>query len=190
MSKNKTKKSYDGPSFPHDPGNEVAFTKTKLPFGWLGNMAPFPVRYVGKDWKTTEHLFQALRYPEDASGPQGENIREETRAQKSPVGAKRKAKKTAYVPQRTIEAMSDTDLELMRMVLRLKVDAHPELKQKLLATGAKNIIEDCTARPGGSGCFWGAELNDGVWQGHNWLGNLWMELREKLAQEMVTGTDA
>jgi hypothetical protein len=27
--------------------NEIAFTKVDLPFGWLGNMANFPIRYEG-----------------------------------------------------------------------------------------------------------------------------------------------
>ncbi len=40
----------------------IAFTKVKLPYGWLGNMAPYPVKYDGKLWPTTEHLFQALRF--------------------------------------------------------------------------------------------------------------------------------
>ena len=36
----------------------IAFTKVALPFGWLGNMAPYPVTYGGKAWRTTEALFQ------------------------------------------------------------------------------------------------------------------------------------
>ena len=39
----------------------ITFTEVDLPFGWLGNMVRFPVKYGGKWWKTTEALFQALR---------------------------------------------------------------------------------------------------------------------------------
>jgi hypothetical protein len=44
----------------------IAFTKVRLPFGWLGNMNPFPLAHDGKVWPTAEHLFQALRF-EDGS---------------------------------------------------------------------------------------------------------------------------
>ena len=27
--------------------NVIAFTKVALPYGWLGNMAPFPVKHEG-----------------------------------------------------------------------------------------------------------------------------------------------
>lgn len=44
------------------------------------------------------------------------------------------------------------------------------------------IVEDCTKRQRGSGLFWGAALIDGKWQSQNWLGQLWMELREELEE--------
>jgi predicted ATP-grasp superfamily ATP-dependent carboligase len=40
----------------------ITFTKTSLPFGWLGNMAPYPIEYLEKTWRTAEALFQALRF--------------------------------------------------------------------------------------------------------------------------------
>ena len=190
MSKKTPKKSYDGPFFPHIPENEVAFTGVDLLHGWLGNMAPIrstTTGRIGRHPNTCSRV--ALRTPEKATGPQGENIQEEIRAQQSPMGAKMQGKKKVYRPHRVIEVLTEADLDLMRMVLRLKVAAHTELKQKLLATGTTQIIENCTARPGGSGRFWGAVLNGEVWEGHNWLGKLWMELRENLVEEMATTTD-
>ena len=44
----------------------VTFTKVKLPNGWLGNMAPYPLEYEGVTYRTSEALFQALRF---ALGP-------------------------------------------------------------------------------------------------------------------------
>jgi len=64
----------------------IKFTKVSLPFGWLCNMAPFPVMYNEKKWLTIEALFQALRFED-------EKIIEEIRLEKSPMGAKMKAKK-------------------------------------------------------------------------------------------------
>lgn len=69
----------------------------------------------------------------------------------------------------------------MRLVLRLKLEQHPELKAMLLNTGDAQIIEDCSARPTESGLFWGAQhMPEGWyprWLGHNQLGKLWMALR-------------
>jgi N-glycosidase YbiA len=151
----------------------ITFTSVKLPHGWLGNMTPFPIKHGGKSWRTTEALFQALRFNDEA-------IAEEIRAEHSPMAAKMIAKrekaKMVVVPQ------SEEDVANMAMVLRLKLEQHPELKQKLLDTGDEIIVEDCSKRPGGSGTFWGAVLKDGEWVGENVLGKLWMRLREELKQ--------
>jgi ribA/ribD-fused uncharacterized protein len=152
----------------------IAFTKSKLPFGWCGNMSPFPIEFGGKSWRTTEALFQALRFED-------ETIREEIRAEKSPMAAKFVAKRN--VDQMTVEQLSEQDVENMRLMLKLKVEQHPELKEQLLATGEDLIVEDCTRRGRrGSNLFWGAVLEDGEWEGKNILGKLWMELRTKLRE--------
>jgi predicted NAD-dependent protein-ADP-ribosyltransferase YbiA (DUF1768 family) len=76
----------------------IAFTKVKLPYGWLGNMSPFPIEHDGKTWRTTEALFQALRFED-------EEIRELIREQKSPMAAKMMAKK--HRESMTIQPLSD-----------------------------------------------------------------------------------
>ena len=152
----------------------ISFTKVKLPNGWLGNMAPYQVRYDGKEWRTTEALFQTLRF-DDAT------VKEEIRAVKSPMGAKMRSKrdkgKMVIVPQ------SEEDQANMSMVLRLKLDQHSELKQQLLDTGDETIIEDCGKRTSRSSIFWGATLKDGQWVGENVLGSMWMTLRDELVSQ-------
>lgn len=151
----------------------IAFTKVALPFGWLGNMAPFPVTWDGKVWRTTEALFQALRLAP------GDTAREEIRAEKSPMGAKMTAKRSA--DRRVIVPLSADDVAMMEGVLRLKLDQHPHLRAALVATGDRAIVEDCTSRPRGTGLFWGAaRQSDGTWTGDNILGKLWMKLRSEL----------
>ena len=156
----------------------ISFTKVSLPYGWLGNMAPYPIVVKDLSWRTNEALFQAYRFA--AEDP----VREEIRSQTSPMAAKMVAKRCkermVVVPQ------SEQDLQLMELVLRLKLKAHPGLKTKLLATGDATIIEDCTSRPRGSGLFWGAALQpDETWKGNNQLGKLWMQLRQELAASSV-----
>ena len=146
----------------------ITFTKVGLPFGWLSNMSAHPVKYGGKEWKTTEALFQALRFDDDA-------IREEIRAQASPMTAKMKTKakksKMAIVPG------SPEDIANMKTVLHLKIETYPELRKAIIDTEDALIIEDCTKR---KASIWGAQLIDDEWKGENLLGKLWMELRDKM----------
>lgn len=153
----------------------IGFTKTKLPYGWLGNMSPYPLEFGGKQWRTSEALFQALRFKDIA-------IQELIREEKSPMSAKFVMK--ANAEHITTEPHSEKDVNNMRMCLILKLEQHPLLIEELINTGNKTIIEDVTARGDkGGNCFWGAMLVEGEdgfhWVGKNTLGLLWMELREK-----------
>lgn len=150
----------------------ISFTKVKLPFGWLGNMSPFPVLFGGVSWPTTEHLFQALRFSPEAK------IREEIRSTKSPMAAKLLAKK--HVSEMVVAPRSQEDLDLMRLCLRLKIEQHPDLKRQLLETKDEQIVEDASKRPNVSGLFWGLCKREDAWLGENALGVLWMELRSTL----------
>ena len=40
----------------------IWFRKIKEPNGWMGNMAPYPITYNGQVWRTSEALFQAMRF--------------------------------------------------------------------------------------------------------------------------------
>jgi predicted NAD-dependent protein-ADP-ribosyltransferase YbiA (DUF1768 family) len=153
--------------------NEIWFSAVSEPYGWMSNMSPHPVEHGGFTWPTTEALFQALRF-DDAQ------IREDIRTQTSPRGAKMKAKRNDYRSRRVVEPMSPTDLQNMRLCLRLKVGAYPGLQQRLLATGTAVIHEDVSARKGGSTLYWGARRTPQGVEGTNTLGSLWMELREEL----------
>lgn len=159
------------PMTPNTTSEPIAFTKVKLPYGWLSNMAPFPIVCEDKEWRTSEALFQALRFSD-------EKIREAIRAEKSPMAAKMVAKgQTDFM---TVKPQSLEDLVIMYRVLNLKLECHPNLRDELLATAPRTIIEDCTRRPRGSGLFWGAALKeDGSWEGRNVLGQIWMRIRDK-----------
>jgi len=151
----------------------ISFTKTGLPYGWLGNMFAASITYKGQIWRTSEALFQALRF-EDIE------IREVIRKQKSPLVAKNICKRKEYLAKRVVEPMSDQDVENMRLCLRLKFDQHPALREKLLKTGDHIIFEDVSARPRARHLFWGALKTSGQLDGRNMLGKLLMELRQEL----------
>ena len=38
------------------------FKGVKEPNGWMGNMAPYPITYNGQVWRTSEALFQSMRF--------------------------------------------------------------------------------------------------------------------------------
>lgn len=152
----------------------IAFTKVKLPYGWLGNMAPYPVEYNNKRWEHTEGLFQALRFED-------EEIIEKIRSEKNPMMAKRIASENVH--KMVIKPSSEKDVDNMRLMVDLKLKFHQELRDALVLTGDKLIIEDVTNRENeGRHRFWGAALDEqtGYWQGDNMLGKIWMEAREKL----------
>jgi ribA/ribD-fused uncharacterized protein len=156
----------------------VAIRQVRDSFGYLGNMSPHPISYhgAGGEFATAEALFQALRFPRDSL------IREEIRLARSPMTAKMIAKKN--VVRMHVVPRSAQDLESMRFVLSLKVVAHGEVKNGLLSTGDRHIVEDCTARQTESGLYWGAALRDCSWFGSNMLGTLWMEVRARLRAAM------
>lgn len=146
----------------------TSFTKVKLPNGWLGNMAPYPVVYNNITYKTTETLFQCLRF---ADHPE---VVDQLIQCKSPMAVKMIAKKHAHLQEK------NNDIENMRLCLRLKLEQHPELRQLLVSTGSTIIVEDCSARARGTALTWGARwcnINN-TWVGKNLLGMLWMEMRD------------
>jgi ribA/ribD-fused uncharacterized protein len=151
----------------------IAFRRVSEKYGWLGNMYACRLVYQGRQYRTAEALFQAVRFSD-------EGIREEIRACPSPMRAKWIAR--SHRERMKVAPQSAEDLALMEMVLRLKLSQHPELAARLRATGDALIVEDCTLRDRGSSRFWGAVLDDqDGWVGENHLGRLWMKLRGELS---------
>lgn len=150
----------------------ILIRRNKDPYGWMGNMSPYPVTHQGIEYRTTEAMFQALRFND-------EEVIELIRLEKSPMAAKMVAKKHKHL--RVIVPCSNIDVECMRLCLWSKINDHRELMKALYETENREIIEDCTKRQGGSGLFWGAALVDGKWVGENQLGKLWMEIRFEIS---------
>ena len=156
---------------------EITITTVKEESGWLSCMSAYPVIYEGEQYRTCEALFQALRFKGHPK------IQKEIQLCPSPMGAKmiaRREKGLLGRGKKWDEARSD--IRLMKKCLRLKLDQHPELQERLINTGDAIIIEDCTTHDKESARFWGAVRIDGDWIGTNELGKLWMEIREELVR--------
>ena len=149
----------------------IWFSKVAEEYGWMGNMAPYPIQYEGKIWRTSEALFQSLRYDD-------ESIKEIIRLEKSPMGAKMKAKK--FKAHMVVVPMSDKDVENMRMCVRLKIEQHSGLKIALLATKDSPIYENIGKRNGERHKFWGAKkINEDESDGINMMGEILKDLRDE-----------
>lgn len=151
----------------------IGFNRNKDAYGWMSNMSAYPIKFGMDTYRTSEALFQALRFSDN-------DIKALIREEKSPMSAKDVM--TANSDKITTEKHSDKDVTNMRMCLKLKLQQHPELVEELLATGDAIIYEDVTQRGDkGSNLFWGAMLVDGELVGKNVLGNIWMDFRKDLA---------
>lgn len=152
--------------------DDIAFTKVALPYGWMQNMSAHPVIFKGHDFRTTEHLFQAMRFPFESEWFL------ELKEIKSPMAAKFYAKK--HKEHMLVKERADQDIENMNDCLALKLMLHPDLVHALIETGERQLIEDVTKRPHGSGKFWGAAREGDSWVGYNVLGTMWMTHRDRL----------
>jgi hypothetical protein len=162
---------------------EIRFTKSKAPYGWMGNMSRFPVTWNGKTYGSTEHLFQAMRFGLDTE------LAELVRTEDNPYQAKQVAK--ANREHMIIEPCSAEDLANMYQCLIAKIRAHDDLKIELMGTIDCHIYEDVTFRGDvGSNLFWGAMKHvDGSWKGKNVVGDLWMKVRDTLLPDMKAKTE-
>jgi ribA/ribD-fused uncharacterized protein len=66
----------------------------------------------------------------------------------------------------------DVKVDIMRKLIRAKVDQHGYVRRKLLATGDRELVENSWRDD-----FWGWGPNR---DGQNMLGKLWMEVRDEL----------
>ena len=157
-----------------DRHSAVVFRATKDKWGGLSNMAAgYPLLINGHLFRTSEALYQALRYADDKS-EDGELIQELIRREKSPMAAKMVSKKYNSLSR---EDWEFARVKIMDWCLRAKLYAHWEkFGSLLLRTGSLPIVEESHKDR-----FWGAvpvrESTDEL-QGENVLGSLLVRLRD------------
>jgi ribA/ribD-fused uncharacterized protein len=156
----------------YDLGACVAFSHPKRPWGALSNFSTdFALRINGALWPTTEHLYQACRFPHDPK------LQQSMRDNPSPLAAKMRAHKH--------EAETRPDwrrvrVPIMRWCLAVKLAQHrADFGAQLLATGSQPLVE---VSP--DDAFWGAvpgARGSRSATGANMLGHLLMEMRATLS---------
>lgn len=143
----------------------IYFYTTRGRFGCFSNFSRHPITMGGKVWPTTEHYYQAMKF-EDVS------LQEEIRTAATPKVAARIGRDVA-LPLRP--DWHDRRLDVMREALYAKFTQHPELREVLLGTEDREIVEHSLKDR-----FWG---NGGDGSGQNMLGKFLMELRHHLRRE-------
>ncbi len=145
--------------------------RTAEPFGELSNMHNgFPLRVGGRVWKSSEALYQACRYPHRPDWQL--EIWKAPHAVRAKMAAKKEGRRHHSRPDWDVVRVS-----IMRWCLRLKFRQHRDRLLEVLARSEGRAIVERSRRDR----FWGAVLDtDGVLRGENWLGRLWMELRDEV----------
>jgi ribA/ribD-fused uncharacterized protein len=159
----------------YDPAESILFRKTRDPFGGLSNMAAgFPIQIGEASIRTSEALYQALKYPLHP------NVQQEILEQRSPMAAKMRSRFfCAYERKDWMQIR----VAVMRWAITAKLLQNwDSFGQILIDTKGKSIVEHSDRDQ-----FWGAsEGPDGLFHGVNCLGRLLMQLRERMEAGFVT----
>ncbi|PQO41192.1 NADAR family protein [Blastopirellula marina] len=148
----------------------IEFYSTKHIYGEFSNFAPFAFEIDGLVYPTSEHYFQAMKFPD-------EQYQERIRETKSPMIAARLGR------SRKVKIRDDWEevkIDIMRTAVRAKFLAHPTLQDLMLETGDETLVEAADGD-----YFWGAG-KDG--SGQNWLGKILMEVRDELRESPPENT--
>jgi ribA/ribD-fused uncharacterized protein len=146
----------------------ITFRKTNETFGGLSNMASgYSININGIIVKSSEHLYQAMRYPLNPE------IQLEILSENSPMTAKMISKK--YREKYTRPDWDKVKFQIMQWVLEIKLSQNwKQFGDLLKQTENKPIVELAA-----EGEIWGAVLRGSVLIGTNALGRLLMEIRER-----------
>jgi ribA/ribD-fused uncharacterized protein len=130
-------------------------------FRWLSNFEPVSVTLDGVEYPSTEHAYQAAKTTDPAE-------RKTVRACETPGRAKRAGRKLTM--RHGFDGMK---VAVMLDLTRQKY-TDPELRERLLATGEREIVEGNTW----GDTFWGVCRGEG----RNHLGRILMRVRREIRE--------
>lgn len=138
---------------------KIKFYSESGQYGEFSNFALFPIKIKGKTWKTSEHYFQAQKFDNKAH-------QEKIRKAASPMMAAQLGRTRKVRIRKNWDNIRDN---VMYDALVAKFSQHQELKELLISTGEKILIEHTE-----NDSYWG---DGGDGSGKNKLGKLLMRLR-------------
>lgn len=147
--------------------NEARFYRAnERPYGAFSNLYRRPIEFEGRIYPTAEHAYQAgkARRPE---------VKEWILAAPSPALLAMAAHGLYYWD--VTPGWSKTKFERMKRILIAKFTQHQDLRDLLLSTGSKRLVESATV-DNAVNRLWGEVNGNGL----NTLGRLLMEVRSEL----------
>jgi ribA/ribD-fused uncharacterized protein len=146
----------------------ITFKSTKGKYGALSNMAPgFPICINGIIIKTTEALYQALRFPDYPE------IQKQIVSYPSPISAKKFGRMNF---EKSRPDWLNYRFKIMKFCIELKLFQNKESFAKVLLSTKDLPIVEYTEKDK----VWGATDEGDFYLGTNALGRLLMELRDNL----------
>jgi len=153
------------------PVAPIRFYHSDQPWGELSNFSRHAVFLQGKVWPTVEHFYQAQKFAETSH--------EETiRCCPTPMRAKSLAREFGKKYRRHDWAKIKEDVMLEG--LRAKFEQHPDLRDKLLSSEDRILVEHTD-----QDVYWGDGGTHG--KGRNRLGQLLMQIRSEISKRSSSG---
>ena len=132
--------------------------------GYMSNFSAHAVTIDGKIWPTTEHYFQAQKFP-------SAEYQEKIQAASTPSMAKKLGQSRSVVMRSDWEQVKE---DVMTKALLAKFTQHPALGQALLSTGDARLVENAP-----SDYYWGIGRGG---SGKNRLGHCLETVRDTIKQ--------
>lgn len=146
-----------------DTADRVCFYEQE--FYVLSNFSAFEVEICCEQFPTSEAAYHWFKFPDHP------NLQFDVRTARSAHEAFKIAEANRQLRR---SDWDDVKLDVMRRIIRAKVEQHEYVRRKLLETGDRELVENSWRDS-----YWGwGESRDGL----NMLGRLWMELRAELRQ--------
>ena len=158
----------------YDPRNTICFYDKQNLYYEFTNFYPAQITINGITYPTSEHYFQAQKY--SSINPQ---IAEQIRRAPTPRDAYNIANNNQNKQYIRKDWHDRAKIFFMKEALRAKFTQHQSLKQLLLNTNNKILVEHTS-----NDNYWG-DNGDGT--GQNQLGNLLMEIRNELQTGKLHG---
>lgn len=150
----------------------IRFYAVDEEYGCFSNFSPHVIRLKGKTWPTSEHYFQAQKFV-------GAPDEEEVRQAKSPMVAARMGRSRKRPLRQDWESVKDS---IMHEAVLAKFTQHDDLRETLLGTGNRTLIEHTE-----NDAYWG---DGGDGRGQNRLGQILMRVRGQLQAGTAGGEES
>ncbi|MGI2907738.1 NADAR family protein [Tolypothrix sp. VBCCA 56010] len=150
---------------------KIYFYHTREKYGCFSNFSAHGFELDGLYWSTSEHYFQAQKFPKTADA-------EQIRLVKTPKEAAKMGRERTRPLRPDWEQVKD---DIMQKAVLRKFETHADIREILLDTKDAEIIENSPID-----YYWGCGANG---SGKNKLGIILMEVREILRHTYHTNAD-